>query len=95
MKAPWSHFLLGSTAQSDQPDTLLPFSQSGVTYIYMHTQTRKLCLCDFAGTLVPVPKSTECYWDVNLILFVGSFVSFQTFSRHAQGLRFGSEDHVY
>ena len=26
-------------------------------------------LCDFAGTLVPVPKSTECYWDVNLILF--------------------------
>ena len=30
----------------------------------------KLCLCDFAGTLVPVPKSTECYWDVNLILFI-------------------------
>ena len=28
-----------------------------------------LCLRDFAGTLVPVPKSTECYWDVNLILF--------------------------
>ena len=26
-------------------------------------------LCDFAGTLVPVPKSTKCYWDVNLILF--------------------------
>ena len=30
---------------------------------------RDRCLCDFAGTLVPVPKSTECYWDVNLILF--------------------------
>ena len=27
------------------------------------------CLCDFAGTLVLVPKSTECYWDVNLILW--------------------------
>ena len=26
-------------------------------------------VCDFAGTLVPVPKNTECYWDVNLILF--------------------------
>ena len=31
-------------------------------------ETQGVSLCDFAGTLVPVPKSTECYWDVNLIL---------------------------
>ena len=30
--------------------------------------TKYVSLCDFAGTLVPVPKGTECYWDVNLIL---------------------------
>ena len=34
-----------------------------------HNGSAKLCLCDLAGTLVPVPKSTVCYWDVNLILF--------------------------
>ena len=28
--------------------------------------------CHFAGTLVPVPKGTECYWDVNRIHFISA-----------------------
>ena len=43
----------------------------GLVHMTDHTVQApvKLCLCDFARTLVPVPKSTKCYWDVNLILF--------------------------
>ena len=46
-----------------------PLPQSGYKVTGADTSYRDRCLCDFAGTLVPVPKSTECYWDVNLILF--------------------------
>ena len=33
-------------------------------YKGLNEKSFRHCLCDFDGTLVAVPKSTECYWDV-------------------------------